>query len=176
MTAAESTGGHLPTDVEHRIVVPADVSIASLLGPVDSVLRALEAGFPTVDVRVRENEIVLRGPVADVALAARLVDELVEMAQSGAPLTADVVSRSIAMLTTASAPRPAEVFSFDILSSRGKSTCCSSSRPARSTRTRRPGSPSGSSPPVRGARPSWSRRARSCSTTSTRSSSCTRTR
>ena len=121
MTAAESTGGTLPTDVEHRIVVPADVPIASLLGPVDSVLRALEAGFTTVDVRVREDEIVLRGPVGDVALAARLVDELVEVAQSGAPLTADVVARSITMLTASSITRPAEVYSLDILSSRGKS-------------------------------------------------------
>ncbi|SDD09616.1 phosphate starvation-inducible protein PhoH [Sanguibacter gelidistatuariae] len=107
-------------DVEHRIIVPAEVSLARLLGPVDSVLRAIEEGFDTVDVRVRDNQIILRGPVGDVALAARLVDELIEVAESGTALTADVVKRSITMLTAATETRPAEVFTLNILSNKGR--------------------------------------------------------
>ena len=120
MATGESTTGSARGDVEHRIIVPAEVSIASLLGPVDSVLRAIEEGFDTVDVRVRDNEIVLRGPVGDVALAARLVDELIEVAEAGTALSADVVKRSIAMLTAATETRPAEVFTLNILSNKGR--------------------------------------------------------
>ncbi|WP_066461859.1 PhoH family protein [Sanguibacter suarezii] len=120
MATPESTTGSSRGDVEHRIIVPADVSISSLLGPVDSVLRAIEEGFDAVDVRVRDHEIVLRGPVGDVALAARLVDELIEVAEAGTALSADVVKRSIVMLTSATETRPAEVFTLNILSNKGR--------------------------------------------------------
>ena len=62
----------------------------------------------------------LAGPVGDVALVSRLVDELVEMAAGGTPLTPDVVTRSVAMLTAAPRARPADVLTFNILSSRGR--------------------------------------------------------
>ena len=70
--------------------------------------------------RVRGNEIAVSGPPGDVALASRLLDELVEVVEAGTQLTADVVSRSIAMLTAATASRPAEVLTLNILSSRGR--------------------------------------------------------
>ena len=111
---------HPSTRVEHRIVVPSHVSMAALLGSGDSVLRAVEAGFPSVDVHARGNEIVVKGPVGDVALASRLLDELVVVVESGTQLSADVVTRSIAMLTAATASRPAEVLTFNILSNRGR--------------------------------------------------------
>ncbi|MGY4642937.1 PhoH family protein [Cellulomonas sp. URHB0016] len=109
-----------PARVEHRISVPADVSMVELLGLRDEVLRAIESGFTTVDVHVRGNEVTLAGPVGDVALVARLVDELVEMAASGTPLTPDVVTRSVAMLAAGSTARPADVLTYNILSSRGR--------------------------------------------------------
>ncbi|MEP7763657.1 PhoH family protein [Sanguibacter sp. 25GB23B1] len=120
MAPDDTSAGAPHTHVEHRIVVPTDVSVSALLGPVDSVLRAIEAGFPTVDVRVRENEIALRGPVGDLALASRLVDELIDVAAAGTALTADVVARSITMLMAQSATRPTDVFTLSILSSRGR--------------------------------------------------------
>ncbi len=40
--------------------------------------------------------------------------------EAGTQLTADVVSRSIAMLTAATVSRPAEVLTLNILSSRGR--------------------------------------------------------
>ncbi|MEV7972222.1 PhoH family protein [Cellulomonas sp. NPDC089187] len=106
--------------VEHRITVPARVSMVELLGFQDQVLRAVEQGFRTVDLHVRGNEIRMAGPAGDVALAARLVDELVEMAAAGTPLTPDVVTRSVAMLTAGTDTRPADVLTFNILSGRGR--------------------------------------------------------
>ena len=106
--------------LEHRIVVPPQVDMVALLGPQDGVLRAIEDGFARVDVHVRGNQVTVSGPAGDVALAVRLVDELLEMAEAGTPLSPEVVSRSIAMLTSKDATRPAEVLSFDILSNRGR--------------------------------------------------------
>ncbi|MFJ2519081.1 PhoH family protein [Cellulosimicrobium cellulans] len=106
--------------VEHRIVIPNHVPMVAFLGSRDSVLRAVEEGFGSVDVHVRGNEIAVSGPPGDVALASRLLDELVEVVEAGTQLTADVVSRSIAMLTAATASRPAEVLTLNILSSRGR--------------------------------------------------------
>ena len=106
--------------VEHRITIPSSVSMVELLGLNDQVLRSIESGFRTVDVHVRGNEVTLAGPAGDVALVARLVDELVEMAAGGTPLTPDVVTRSVAMLTAGTATRPADVLSMNILSNRGR--------------------------------------------------------
>ncbi|GII98155.1 phosphate starvation-inducible protein PhoH [Sediminihabitans luteus] len=106
--------------VEHRIVVPTHVPMVALLGSGDAVLRAVEAGFPAVDVHARGNEIAVSGPPGDVALASRLLDELVEVVEGGTTLTPDVVTRSIAMLTAATASRPAEVLTLNILSNRGR--------------------------------------------------------
>src|SRR3954466_15050801 len=89
-TSAERPSG-APARVEHRISVPSEVSMVELLGLRDEVLRTIESGFTTVDIHVRGNEVTLAGPVGDVALVSRLVDELVEMAVGGTPLTAEVV-------------------------------------------------------------------------------------
>lgn len=105
---------------EHRLTVPPDVSMVELLGLRDEVLRSIEDGFRAVDVHVRGNEIALAGPSGDVALVTRLLDELVEMAAGGAPLSPDVVTRSVAMLTSDAAARPADVLSTNVLSSRGR--------------------------------------------------------
>ncbi len=94
--------------------------MVELLGLRDEVLRTIEDGFRAVDVHVRGNEVSLAGPAGDVALVTRLVDELVEMAAAGTPLSPDVVTRSVAMLTADSEARPADVLTFNILSTRGR--------------------------------------------------------
>jgi phosphate starvation-inducible PhoH-like protein len=106
--------------VEHRITVGPEVSMVELLGRGDAVLLAIEAGFRAVDIHVRGNEISLAGPAGDVSLVARLVDELIEVAASGTPLTPDVVARSVAMLAAGTATRPADVLTLNILTSRGR--------------------------------------------------------
>ncbi|WP_448061139.1 PhoH family protein [Cellulomonas hominis] len=119
-TPARRPAGGVTARVEHRITIPSTVSMVELLGLRDEVLRAIESGFTTVDVHVRGNQVALGGPAGDVALVARLVDELVEMALSGTPLTPDVVTRSVAMLTAGTGLRPADVLNLNILSSRGR--------------------------------------------------------
>jgi phosphate starvation-inducible PhoH-like protein len=106
--------------VEHRIVVPPSVPMVELLGLRDEVLREIEAGFAGVDIHVRGNEVSFAGPAGDVALAARLVDELVETVAAGTRIGPEVVSRSIEMLGAAARLRPADVLTFDVLSSRGR--------------------------------------------------------
>lgn len=106
--------------LQHQITIPDDVPMVFLLGQRDEVLRAVESGFPTVDIHVRGNVVSFSGPAGDVALAERLVDELAAVARSGQALTADAVERAIRMLTAPTAERPADVLTFDILSSRGR--------------------------------------------------------
>ncbi len=121
MGSSDTYPAHNQVAIEHRVVVPADVSMSALLGPADSILRAIELGFAGLRIHVRGNSISLRGPGGDVALAGRLIDELIEVVASGTALTEDIVARSIAMLSAATKQRPAEVLTFDILSSKGKS-------------------------------------------------------
>ncbi len=106
--------------VQHQITVPDDVPMVVLLGRRDEVLRAIEHGFPRVDVHARGNVITLTGPVGEVALAERLVDELATIAATGQALSADAVERAIAMLTAVTQERPAQVLTMNILSSRGR--------------------------------------------------------
>jgi phosphate starvation-inducible PhoH-like protein len=106
---------------EHRIVVPAQISMVGLLGSGDAFLRVVEAAFPSTDVHVRGNEVTLTGPPGDVALVERVLDELIAVIRTGQPLTVDAVEQSVAMLRTAEeAARPADVLTFNILSSRGR--------------------------------------------------------
>jgi phosphate starvation-inducible PhoH-like protein len=119
-TPVRRSGPGVAARVEHRITVGPEVSMVELLGRGDEVLLAIEAGFRAVDIHVRGNEISLAGPAGDVALVARLVDELVEVAASGTPLTPDVVARSVAMLAAGTATRPADVLTLNILTSRGR--------------------------------------------------------
>ena len=94
--------------------------MAELLGSADEILRSIERGFASVDILARGNEISLDGPAGDVTMVERLIDELGAVAASGTPLTPEVVTRAIGMLTTSPAGRPAEVLMTNILSSRGR--------------------------------------------------------
>ena len=51
------------------------------------------------DIHVRGNALTLSGEPADVALAERVVSELIAIVASGQPLTPDAVRHSVAMLT-----------------------------------------------------------------------------
>jgi len=118
--ASPASRGPAPGDVEHRIIVPANLPAVAILGPGDEVLRAVESGFPRVRVHARGDQITLQGPPPDVGLVTRLLDELLEVAAADTPLTADVVTRSVQMLTAETASRPAEVLTHSILSTRGR--------------------------------------------------------
>ena len=104
---------------QHTIVVPASIPMVALLGPGDEHLALIEKAFKA-DVHVRGNEVTLRGESAEVALAERLIDELVTIIRTGQGITTETVERAIGMLRTETKERPADVLSLNILSNRGR--------------------------------------------------------
>ena len=108
------------TQATHSITIPPSVSMVTLLGPHDELLRTMERAFPHLDVHVRGNQLSLRGESADVALVERLVDELLLIIEAGQPLNRDAVERSIGMLRSQTRERPADVLTMNIVSNRGR--------------------------------------------------------
>jgi phosphate starvation-inducible protein PhoH and related proteins len=106
------------SQVRSSIDVPPDL-VVGLLGSADENLRALER-ILDADLHVRGNTVTLSGEPADVALAERVLGELVAIVAGGQPLTPEVVRHSVAMLIGSGNESPAEVLSLDILSRRGK--------------------------------------------------------
>ncbi len=119
MTPRETNAaGSSTSQVRSSIDVPPDL-VVGLLGSADENLRALERILPA-DLHVRGNAVTLSGEPADVALAERVISELVAIVASGQPLTPEVVRHSVAMLVGTGNESPAEVLSLDILSRRGR--------------------------------------------------------
>jgi phosphate starvation-inducible PhoH-like protein len=116
-TTADSSAS-TSESVRSSISVQPDI-IVGLLGSADGNLRALER-LLAADIHVRGNEITFSGEPADVALAERVVAELVAVASSGQAVTPDAVRHSVAILTGTEDESPAEVLTLDILSRRGK--------------------------------------------------------
>jgi phosphate starvation-inducible protein PhoH and related proteins len=106
------------SEVRSSLDVPPDL-VVGLLGSADENLRALERTL-AADLHVRGNAVTLSGEPADVALAERVLSELVAIVASGQPLTPEVVRHSVAMLVGTGNESPAEVLTLDILSRRGK--------------------------------------------------------
>ncbi len=104
--------------VRSTIEVPSDLVVA-LLGSADENLRVLEQAL-TADLHVRGNTVTVTGAPADVALADRVLSELIALVAAGHALTSDSVRRSVGMMTDSGDASPAEVLSLDILSRRGK--------------------------------------------------------
>ncbi|MDT5085112.1 MAG: phosphate starvation-inducible protein PhoH [Mycobacterium sp.] len=119
MTPRESNAaGSSTSQVRSSIDIPPDL-VLGLLGSADENLRALER-ILAADLHVRGNAVTLSGEPADVALAERVLAELVAIVAGGQPLTPEVVRHSVAMLVGAGNESPAEVLTLDILARRGK--------------------------------------------------------
>ncbi|MCL8024670.1 PhoH family protein [Nocardioides bruguierae] len=104
----------------HTVTVPNSIDMVSLLGPGDEHLGVLEKSFD-LDLHVRGNRITLEGEPGEVALAERLLDELVRIIRTGQGVTAETVERAVSMLRAETTERPADVLSLNILSNRGRS-------------------------------------------------------
>ena len=116
-----SQQGHRPaTATRHTVVVPHSVDMVSVLGPGDEHLDIIERAFEA-EVHVRGNRITLHGEPGEVALAERLVDELVAIIRTGQGVTPETVERVLSMLRAETTERPADVLSLNILSNRGRS-------------------------------------------------------
>lgn len=104
----------------HTVVVPNSIDMVSLLGPGDEHLGMIERGFGC-EIHVRGNRITLHGDPGEVALAERLLDELVAIIRTGQGVTPETVERVTSMLRAETTERPADVLSMNILSNRGRS-------------------------------------------------------
>ena len=120
MTPRETTAARpdRTSPARSNITVPPDL-VMGLLGSADANLRAIESGL-SAEVHVRGDTVTLSGSAADVALAERVIAELVAVVAGGQALSPDAVRRSIAMMSGGEDASPAEVLSLDILSRRGK--------------------------------------------------------
>ena len=131
MTANTSgTTDDATSDSSERPLAPAARQVRSgielapeivfpFLGSADGNLRQLEE-LLSADVHVRGNAVTLTGTSADVALAERVIAQLVVLAERGQPITPEAVRHTYSMLTQGLSESPAEVLSLDILSRRGK--------------------------------------------------------
>ncbi len=101
------------------LVLPADLSLVSLLGARDEVLRAMERGFADVSIHVRGDCLTATGPSHRVDTVIQLAAELADVARAGTSLSADAVERAISMLEDAASPT--EVLTDDVLAANGRS-------------------------------------------------------
>src|SRR3954471_22450720 len=79
-----------PQTARHTVVVPNSINMVSLLGPGDEHLGLIEQAFDA-DIHVRGNRITLDGQPAEIALAERLLDELVAIIRTGQGVTTETV-------------------------------------------------------------------------------------
>ena len=116
--ADHSTSSSPDSTVVRTLTLPEDVAPVTLLGARDEVLRAIEKGFTDVDIHVRGTAVTVSGPAARVDTVVVLLSELIDVARTGTPLTADAVERAVGLLETST--RPTEVLTDDILTSHGR--------------------------------------------------------
>ena len=116
--SAQPTSTTPDTVVVRTLTLPEDVAPVTLLGARDEVLRAIEKGFTDVDIHVRGTAVTVSGPAARVDTVVVLLSELIDVARTGTPLTADAVERAVGLLETST--RPTEVLTDDILTSHGR--------------------------------------------------------
>lgn len=118
-TSTDNSGESRGPGTLHTVVVPQSVNMVALLGPGDEHLGLIEKAL-SADIHVRGNLITLTGEPGEVALAERMLDELVTIVRTGQGLTPETVERVITMLRAETTERPADVLSLNILSNRGR--------------------------------------------------------
>ncbi len=116
---SDTKSGGASTQV--KIVIPADLSMVTLLGSGDELLHVIEREFAGAgDIHVRGNEITVTGPPESTALVQAFFDELLQLVTKGAELTPDAIERTAAMLRKDRGVSPADVLTVGILSARGR--------------------------------------------------------
>ncbi|WP_330253354.1 PhoH family protein [Nocardia sp. NBC_00565] len=118
MSSGETGSGPAARTVRSSIEL-APESVFPFLGSADQNLRELEQ-LLDADIHVRGNSVTITGKAADVALAERVIEQLVALTGRNRVVTPEAVRHTVSMLTEGSSDSPAEVLSLDILSRRGK--------------------------------------------------------
>lgn len=106
--------------VESVIVVPSSISMVSLVGSADEILKAIEHQIPEANILVRGNEIHITGENEVVALLDQLFAELQVIVRTGATLNPEAAIRSIQILRQENSLSPSDVLTTGILSNRGR--------------------------------------------------------
>ncbi|MGZ0229576.1 MAG: PhoH family protein [Acidimicrobiales bacterium] len=96
-----------------KITVPGNHLMPSLLGERDSNIRIIEDAWPTTQVLVRGNEIIIEGPEAETV--SDLVHEMVLLVEHGHPMTENTLRQSIDMVR--SDESPADVLTSEVFRS-----------------------------------------------------------
>ncbi|RBO88344.1 phosphate starvation-inducible PhoH-like protein [Nocardia puris] len=118
-TAARDNGSVPAARTVRSSIELAPESVFPFLGSADENLRELE-GLLDADIHVRGNSVTLTGKAADVALAERVIEQLIALTGRNRVVGPEAVRHTVSMLTEGSSESPAEVLSLDILSRRGK--------------------------------------------------------
>lgn len=106
--------------VESVIIVPSSISMVSIVGSSDEILKTIEQQVPQANILVRGNEIHIKGESEDVALLDQLFAELQVIVRTGATLNPEAAIRSIQILRQENALTPSDVLTTGILSNRGR--------------------------------------------------------
>lgn len=97
-----------------------DVSLVSMFGVNDEVLREVEAQCPGVSIVARGNTITLSGPDPSLTRAQELLEDLRDLAGKGVAIVSSDVARTVDIQATTGA-RASGMLSTPIVSSRGHS-------------------------------------------------------
>ncbi|MQY26606.1 PhoH family protein [Nocardia aurantia] len=116
---ADDNGGSPAARTVRSSIELAPESVFGFLGSADENLRELER-LLDADIHVRGNSVTLTGKAPDVALAERVIEQLVALTTRNRMVTPEAVRHTFSMLTEGSSDSPAEVLSLDILARRGK--------------------------------------------------------
>jgi phosphate starvation-inducible protein PhoH and related proteins len=100
------------------IEIPASQPMVALLGASDEYLQVVENSFPSIDILVRGNQVILEGESPEIDTVDTLIAEMLTVLRTGQALTRDSVERSISLMK--SGTRPSELLTTNILSNRGK--------------------------------------------------------
>jgi phosphate starvation-inducible PhoH-like protein len=103
-----------------KILVPGSQSMVALLGQRDELLRVIEAAFES-HILVRGNEITITGDETETERVALLFEELITILAQGQTLTTDAVGKTIDMIKDDAGPKPSEVLTDVLLTTRGRS-------------------------------------------------------
>ncbi len=99
------------TEPTVTINVAANHLMSRLLGPRDEHLRVVERRFPDASVHARGNQLSIAGASAEIA--GRVIEEMVLLLESGQPLDARTIERTIDMVEDDE--RPSEVFNSTVI-------------------------------------------------------------
>lgn len=96
MANSDGNGGR---DVSVTAVeVPADVDMIMVTGASDQSVRAIEKGFPDVQIWVDDRTIHVSGPADQVPLVSGILKEITEAAASGSALDPGIVAQAVEIL------------------------------------------------------------------------------